>query len=195
MSWDPADPANRAMDAQRDEIAGRLLEGRSVRWALDLGCGRGEALETLGLPGVGVDLSIVRLHLAPGPVVQADGARLPFPDDTFDLVVARNVLSSIPDDDQRRAVASEVVRVLEAGGEVLWYDQRWPNPGNGSTRPVTRRDLLQLFPGAELRLEPVTLVPALGRAFPRSYHRLHRLRALRSHLIGLIRPDQVAQRH
>jgi SAM-dependent methyltransferase len=196
VTWDPEDPANRAMDAQRDDLARELIAGlgRPVRRALDLGCGRGGALEELGLPGIGVDVSILRLRLAPGPVAQADGARLPFPDGAFDLVLALNVVSSVPDPAHRRALMAEAARVLGPDGAILWYDQRWPNPGNRSTSPVTRRDLLELLPGAELDLRPITLAPVLARTFPRLAHRLHRATILRSHLIGLIRPDQVAKR-
>lgn len=189
-TWDATDPGNRAMDAQHDERARLLVArlGRPVARALDLGCGRGEGLGVLGLTGVGVDLSMLRLRLAPVPVAQADGARLPFRDAAFDLVLVANVVSSIPDEAQRRAVAAEIRRVLTTDGVVLWYDQRWPNPGNRSTRAVTRRDLARLFPGARIDVESVTVVPALARALPRRYDLLHRIGPLRSHLIGLIRP-------
>jgi SAM-dependent methyltransferase len=189
VTWDQADPANQAMVEQRDDHLRRLLEEHGpVHRALDLGCGRGEALPTLGLPGVGVDVSVLRLRLARVPVAQADAARLPFAGDRFDVVLALNVLSSIPSDLHREAVAAELRRVLAPGGAILWYDQRWPNPGNTATRPVTGQHLRTLFPGAELALGPITLVPALARALPRQYDRLHKLSVLRSHLVGWIRP-------
>ena len=188
-AWDADDPGNQRMDDQRDDRARALLErlGRPVRRALDVGCGRGAMLATLGLPGVGIDLGILRLRLAPGPVAQADATRLPFPDGAFDLAVVSNVVSSIPAEPDRRAAAREVVRVLSADGVVLWYDQRWPNPANRATRPVTRRDLAALFPGARFDLETLTVVPGLARALPRRYDTLHRIGPLRSHLIGLVR--------
>lgn len=188
--WDTTDPGNQRMDDQRDARLRSLGAGlgRPVRQALDVGCGRGALLGDLGLNGVGIDLGILRLRLAPGPVAQADAARLPFPDGSFDLVVVSNVLSSIPAAAARQAMAGEVLRVLTDDGIVLWYDQRRPNPANRSTRPVTRRDLARLFPGAEIELESITVLPALARAFPRSYGRLHRVGPLRSHLIGVIRP-------
>ena len=82
-----------------------------------------------------------------------------------------------------------MTRVLTPDGVVLWYDQRWPNPGNRSTRPVTRRDLQELLPGAEIDLQPITLAPPLARTFPRQAHRLNRIGVLRSHLIGTIHPE------
>jgi SAM-dependent methyltransferase len=188
MSWDDTHPANRAMVDQRDTHLRRLVEdlGRPVRRALDLGCGRGQVLSDLDLPGVGIDRSIVRLRLAADPVAQADGARLPFPDACFDVVLTLNVLSSVPGDLERQAVAAEIRRVLAPDGVVLWYDQRWPNPGNGDTRPVTGHHLQVLFPGADLQVEPITVLPALARALPRQYDHLHRVRPLRSHLIGRV---------
>ncbi|MET0159221.1 MAG: class I SAM-dependent methyltransferase [Acidimicrobiales bacterium] len=185
-----SDPADQAMHEQRDERARQLLDhlGRPVRRALDLGCGRGETLSALALRGVGIDLGILRLRLAPGPVAQADGARLPFPAASFDVVLAMEVFSSIPAEAHRRVMAAEIVRTLTPDGVVLWYDQRWPSPANRATRPVSRHDLAGLFPGADRELETITLAPALARALPRQYQRLHHLGPLRSHLIGLIRP-------
>jgi SAM-dependent methyltransferase len=190
-SWDVSDPGNQRMDEQRDERARELVAdlGHPVRRTLDLGCGRAEAAGSLGLdPAVGVDLGILRLRLAPVPVAQADAARLPFPNGTFDLVLALNVISSIPIEGHRRVVAAEAMRVLGPDGVILWYDQRWPNPGNRSTRPVSHRDLTTLFPGAAVDVEPITVLPGLARAFPRRYDLLHRLGPLRSHLIGVVRP-------
>ena len=187
--WTETDPADQAMVEQRDARARALVERLGpVSRVLDLGCGRGEALGRLGLDGIGIDPGVVRLRLAPIPVAQADGAALPFPASTFDLVVAFNVLSSIPDAAHRRAVAAEITRVLTAGGAVLWYDQRWPNPANRATRPVGRQELAALFPGATSDLETITLAPPVARTFPRSYDRLHHVGLLRSHLLGIVRP-------
>lgn len=183
VSWEEADPANRAMDEQRDAALRPLATG--LGRAIDVGCGRGRLLATLGLEGVGVDLSILRLRLATQPVVQGDAGRLPFADDAADAVLLVNVLSSIPEG--RAAVAAEVRRVLRPGGTVLWYDQRWPNPTNRATRAVARRELDTLFPGATVDVAPITVAAPLARVFPRSYVRLHRLRFLRSHLVGTIR--------
>lgn len=79
-----------------------LLPGPGRR-TLDLACGEGRLgrfLASLGHRVVGVDASptMVRLaatHQQPEPAVLADAARLPFPDEAFDLVVAYMCLHDI----------------------------------------------------------------------------------------------------
>lgn len=46
-------------------------------------------------------------------VINGDGTRLPFPDDTFDHIICSEVMEHIPDD---TAAAAELARVLKPGG-------------------------------------------------------------------------------
>ena len=48
----------------------------------------------------------------------ADAARLPFPDDTFDIVVSFSALEHIPDPAARRQAFVEIARVTRPGGHV-----------------------------------------------------------------------------
>ena len=106
------------------------LKGR----VLDNGCGNGVFLERLareGVPGtelVGTDISRGmlaharrRLNACESAItlVQADACRLPFADDTFDVVFARGLLHHLPDPG---AGAREMARVLRAGGVVIALD-------------------------------------------------------------------------
>jgi SAM-dependent methyltransferase len=94
------------------------------RATLDLGCGEGRVGRRLAERGhrvAGVDVSPLLVALAHEGggyeyVVEADAARLPFADDTFDLVVAFMSLQDI--DDMAGAVA-EASRVLEPGGRLV----------------------------------------------------------------------------
>jgi ubiquinone/menaquinone biosynthesis C-methylase UbiE/uncharacterized protein YbaR (Trm112 family) len=101
---------------------------------LDNGCGTGVFLERLnrdGRPGtrfVGTDLSMGMLERAERRradcngvihLVQADACRLPFADDSFDLVFARGLLHHLPDPE---AGAREMARVLRPGGVALVLD-------------------------------------------------------------------------
>ncbi|MCA8911733.1 MAG: methyltransferase domain-containing protein [Planctomycetes bacterium] len=93
------------------------LQGRKV---LEVGANRGYGLRIFkpyaGLL-VGAELSerLARIaHAETGvPVVRANGERLPFRDDSFDVVVSFQVIEHVWDD---RAFAAEIARVLAPGG-------------------------------------------------------------------------------
>lgn len=59
---------------------------------------------------------------APATTVQGDALALPFPDDSFDKIVAAEVLEHIPDD--MRAM-SELLRVLKPGGQLAVTVPSW----------------------------------------------------------------------
>src|SRR3989442_6793733 len=47
--------------------------------------------------------------------VESEAERLPFPDESFDVVISNGVIDLIPDKD---AVFSEILRVLKPGGRI-----------------------------------------------------------------------------
>ncbi|MDP9408079.1 MAG: methyltransferase domain-containing protein, partial [Actinomycetota bacterium] len=59
---------------------------------------------------------------AAGSAVRGDALRLPFPDATFDRVVAAEVLEHLPDD---AGALTELVRVLRPGGRLAVTVPRW----------------------------------------------------------------------
>lgn len=89
---------------------------------LDYGSGTGgnaSAYSSLGsVVGVEPDATAVRLASVRGGVryCRASGTRLPFRTDTFDAVVASDVLEHIEDD---RAAILEIARVLRPGGTAI----------------------------------------------------------------------------
>jgi len=177
------------MEDERDRLARERLTALDVDGpVLDLGCGRGDIPGRLGISAVGVDVALDRLREAPFPVVQADARRLPVATGSVGLVLVFNVLSSVPDARDRTTVVAEIRRVLRPAGAVLWYDQRWPNPGNAATRAVPRIELRALFPRAAIDVVPVTLAAPLARRFTGAYDRLASVRVLRTHLLGVVRP-------
>jgi SAM-dependent methyltransferase len=109
---------------------------------LDLGCGggrhafevyrRGASVvafdhdhgELVGVAGTlgAMNLADEAPDTARASIVTGDVLALPFPDGTFDVVIAAEVLEHIPDDD--RAFA-EIVRVLRPGGRIAVTVPRW----------------------------------------------------------------------
>lgn len=187
-----------------DRFGARL---RSAR-VLDVGCGRGDWLAWLQSLGVadhnlhGVDLLADRIAAAKkthptfefvqGNAEQFDGA-----DASFDLIVCSTLFSSILDPGMAGRVASNIARMLATEGAVVWYDFRYRNPGNPHTHPMTRERIRALFPGFELDLRSVTLVPPvarrLGPAAGALYPLLAALPPLRSHLAGLLSPPGLSR--
>ena len=100
--------------------------GRSV---LEVGCGAGVDLARFAKGGAevtGVDLAPSAIELARANFAQqglqgrfevADGERLPFPDNTFDLVYAHGVVQYTANP---RRLVEECRRVLKPGGEAIF---------------------------------------------------------------------------
>jgi SAM-dependent methyltransferase len=100
--------------------------GRSV---LEVGCGAGVDLARFARGGArvtGVDLAASAIDLARANFAQqglegafhvADGERLPFPDNTFDLVYAHGVVQYTADPQR---LVEECRRVLKPGGEAVF---------------------------------------------------------------------------
>ncbi|HEY3732977.1 MAG TPA: class I SAM-dependent methyltransferase [Streptosporangiaceae bacterium] len=138
---------------------------------LDLGCGAGRhAFEALrrGAQVTALDQDVAELaqvtamfavmHEAgevppqgTGRAVRGDATAMPFPDDSFDRVIAAEVLEHIPDDQQ---AMSEIARVLRPGGVAAvtvptWLPERicwalsedYHNTPGGHVRIYTRAEL------------------------------------------------------
>jgi ubiquinone/menaquinone biosynthesis C-methylase UbiE len=163
------------------------LEGLRV---LDVGCGKGQWLADFQTYGArprdlaGIDLLPERGETArervPGADIRVgDASELPWPDGHFDVAAQSMMFSSILDPGMRGRAAAEMLRVLRPGGLVLWYDFFTRSPGNAGVRGVRRPELEQLFPGATVRWQSVTLAPPLVRVL------VPRLRAVASGLQAL----------
>lgn len=194
-------PANRFLRQGQERALRKALEeigplaGKRV---LEVGCGSGNWLEMLqGAASLsGIDLDPGRAASAaarfPGADIRSgDASRLPWESGSFDAVLQSTVFSSILDPGMRRAVASEMLRVLAPDGAILWYDFFVDNPSNPHVRGVGRREIEALFPGCRVALRRATLAPPLARRIvPVSWKLaalLESLRVLDTHYFGVIR--------
>lgn len=108
-------------------------QGRIKRWisltradrdCLDLGGGSGMAASLLDQHHDGivacVDISHGLLRHAQCPAVQGDALRMPFADQSFDLVIAAAFFHHIPG--REPDAFKECARVLRPGGRIVGYD-------------------------------------------------------------------------
>lgn len=121
--WDPRGPLAPLgwIARARAEFVPVPPDGQGL--LLDVACGGGlfgPHLAGRGYRVVGVDLSAMALREARGhgfdAVAQADIARLPFADESFDVVTAGQCLEHVPDP---YAVVAEACRVLRTGGTLV----------------------------------------------------------------------------
>ena len=116
---------------------GRLAPGERV---LDLGCGAGTdsfvAAQMVGQSGrvTGIDMTPEMLAKARASAaemganvefVEGEVERLPFADESFDVVISNGVIDLVPDKD---AVFGEISRVLAPGGRIQIADVTIQNP-------------------------------------------------------------------
>ena len=132
---------------------------------LDVGCGTGAMLDRLRPLGhiVGLDMEPLALEFCRTrghrELVRASATALPFADNSFDFVVATDVLEHIPDD---AAAAREIRRVLAPGGSVLItvpaYQSLWSGHDIAlmHQRRYRGREMRRLLTAAGLRVTRLT---------------------------------------
>lgn len=157
-------------DEQRAAWTDRVREwaGSEPVDALDVGCGTGFfalLLAGLGHRAVGVDFADAMLTRAREKAADAglaidfhsgDVENLPFDDGSFDFLIERHVIWTLPD--PARALA-EWARVLRPGGRLVLVEGNWRTPGQADYAPI--RDSLPLY-GGRPAAEVETLVRANG---------------------------------
>jgi SAM-dependent methyltransferase len=112
--------------------------------ALDVGCGTGvlaARLAEAGYDAVGLDPSqgMLDVMAAERPAVEGvrgDGAELPFPDASFDVVTTVAALHHIADQQAVHDTLVEMARVTKPGGRIVVWDH---NPRNPYWRNLMKR--------------------------------------------------------
>lgn len=140
-----ATPAERAA---WDRVLGLAVGGRGAIEALDIGCGTGFLSLELAARGhrvTGIDFAPEMLALAKEKAAQAkasirfelaDAENLPFAPASFDLVITRHVLWTLP---HPEAALAEWVRVSRPGGRIAVIDgQSLVAPGDEQAASARR---------------------------------------------------------
>jgi len=119
-----------------ETLLGNLLSGPPGRRAIDIGTGTGQFavyLARLGFHVTGIDISEKMLRKARETAArydltidfqQQDAENLLFEDSTFDVVVSRNLLWTLPNPEK---ALKEWRRVLKPSGAVIASDGMWMN--------------------------------------------------------------------
>lgn len=195
-------PAHQWMIADRHKNILEFLNLKLTRnladlQILEIGCGSGGVIQEFIQSGAkpagltGVDLLIDRLEQASDDLpacfwVNADGQQIPFQDESFDLLLQFTAFSSILDSEIKKDMATEMLRTLKPGGNILWYDFIW-NPNNPQTRGIGLREIKSLFTDCEFFPSRITLAPPLSRLllprFPQFADWLSALEIFNSHLL------------
>lgn len=170
------------LDAAGDRMKGCVLEN---------GCGVGMYVERLTPYGgkvIGLEFDFERAREAGKRshlVVNGAGEGLPFPAESFDVILSHEVLEHVQDD---AAAVREMVRVLRPGGRIVlfvpnrgypfethgvywrgryrfgniplvnWLPRRWRDKLAPHVRVYTRQDLTQLFVGLPVRFVRQTVI-------------------------------------
>jgi anaerobic magnesium-protoporphyrin IX monomethyl ester cyclase len=193
-----SNPLVRLINWKKLDYVLSLLISRQGQRVLDFGCGNGVMLPTLsGICNnvVGVDLYTTaalrmkhELGLSNVLLVTANGMKLPFRDDSFDVVLATSVLEHFRE--LEKAVA-EIVRITRQGGSLLFLSPtenmfyrfgrwffRYKKPEDHYYSAKDIEDILERFFFVEARRDfPFNLLPLL------SIYRLGRFR-LQAHAEG-----------
>jgi ubiquinone/menaquinone biosynthesis C-methylase UbiE len=186
----------------REMLAQCALPPIPEAMVLEVGCGDAQWLIELrswgGAPENlhGIDLDVAHIDRArarqPGVDLRAgDACALPWPDETFDIVIQSTMFTSILDEEMREAVAEEMMRVLKPQGVIIWYDFVYDNPRNHNVRGIGVTGVRRLFPGLSMTYRRVTLAPPLARlVVPISEtlaNWLHAVPLLRTHIVAILR--------
>ncbi len=174
----------------------------TASYILEMGCGGGGVLTDYFAIGAsqqnlyGVDLLKYRLNAAHRrlPISHfsnADGQYLPFANHSFDLVLQYTAISSVLDEEIRRNIFSDMLRVLKPNGMILSYDF-WLNPTNKQTLGLRLNEIRASFPNCQIDYKKITLAPPIARRLvPISWLLsgfLEKLTVFNTHYLVAIRP-------
>jgi len=119
---------------------------------------------------------------------------LPYEDESFDIIMQFTVFTSILDNQMKKNIAKEMLKVLKPEGIILWYDYFIRKPTNPDVKGVGKREIKKFFPNCTFDFNKVTLVPPIARTIaPYSLllcYLLEKLRFLNTHYLVVIRKKE-----
>lgn len=190
------------IDKLNEVIKQEGLSSLKDKIILDVGCGSGSILRYFFKIGAtpenlyGIDLIPERIEAAKktNPVVNytcGSADRLPYSDRFFDIVTQFTVFTSVLDGSMKKAIASEMLRVLKSEGLIIWHDYRFDNPFNPDVKGIGKSEIMDLFPNCEFGFKLVHLNPLIGRPLAKISLKfcqiLERISILRTHWIVTIK--------
>lgn len=208
-----ADLKNSFLYLQRDRYIIHALHEHGIRSLeskkiLDIGCGAGNWLIDLESWGAcrnnlaGIEINPARYEIAKsrlGSVIDqesepdqmqtvadiriGDASSLPWEDRTFDIIMQSTVFTSIRDDDMKKRIADEMVRVLKPDGLIVWYDFNYKGIG--------AKEIQKLFRNSQIKLKRITLFPPLSQKLVRFSWMLtmllEKMTIMNTHYLGIIK--------
>lgn len=116
---------------------------------------------------------------------------LPWESNKFDVVIMSLVLSNIFNNDLKQAICTEVLRVLNKNGFIIWYDIAVNNPANKSVRGINKKEIFKLFLGQKIILNRITCAPPITRRIAKYswllLYILEKIKILNTHYLGVIK--------
>ncbi len=157
-------------EAAKNRTVTSLVEKR----ILDVGCGGGEVLSYFLRDGVppeilyGIDLLLERIEKAKRSYphihfICGNAEKLPFPDEYFDIITQSTMFTSILDNELKKKIALEMLRVLRNDGIIIWHDYRYSNPLNSDVKGIGKREIMDLFPDCQFNFILINLNPFIAR--------------------------------
>ncbi len=143
----------------------------AVRRVLDVGCGVGNNMNTLGKYGsvLGIDVSNVPLQFCKkkgfNKCVQADATELPFQGGVFSIVAALNIIEHVENDVK---LIQELKRVCQKGGTILIVTSAFPflwgrhDEASHHYRRYTKGLLAQKLSASEVNIESLSYINMFG---------------------------------
>ncbi len=150
---------------------GASMKTKKGEWRiLDAGCGPGNLIDLLKPYGTvdGIDFSPEAMTLAKGKgynTLQLAGIeQVPFPDNTFDVVVVLDIIEHTPDD---KVSIAEAYRVLKPGGQLVFslpaYMFMWGHHDDqyGHYRRYTKTEIRKKLESAGFVTKQITYIEPL----------------------------------